>query len=166
MQVSLALEQTTVRHFNLRGWPTELLYVGHCCDILYLSFNYLIDSFLSDRKFKILVEGEFSTRRKIAAGVPEVSFVATLLYSLYINGVPMEPEIHVALLGNDACIYVRENHERRVLCKLQHVLTAVKSLCQRRIIKINEGRNYVERTVVKALRTYKRTYSLFKIRPF
>jgi hypothetical protein len=51
----------------------------------------------------------------------------------------MAPETHLALLADDTCIYATEKHERCVLCKLQRGLTAVKSLCERQNIKINEG---------------------------
>jgi hypothetical protein len=42
----------------------------------------LIASFLADRKFKVLVESEFPTQRKIEAGVPQGSVLAPVLYSL------------------------------------------------------------------------------------
>jgi hypothetical protein len=44
----------------------------------------LIAPFFTDRIFKVLVESEFSTPRKIAAGISEGSVVAPVLYSLYI----------------------------------------------------------------------------------
>jgi hypothetical protein len=40
------------------------------------SFIKAIASFLTDRKFEVLVEGEFSTPRKITAGVPQGSVLA------------------------------------------------------------------------------------------
>jgi hypothetical protein len=43
----------------------------------------LIDSFLTDRKFKVLVEGKFCTPRKLAAGVPQGSVLAQILQSIY-----------------------------------------------------------------------------------
>jgi hypothetical protein len=43
----------------------------------------LIASFFNDRKFKVLAEGQFSTEReKIAAGVPQGSILAPVLYSV------------------------------------------------------------------------------------
>jgi hypothetical protein len=42
----------------------------------------LFSSFLTDRKFEVLIEGEFSTRRKITSGVPQNSVLASVLYSI------------------------------------------------------------------------------------
>jgi hypothetical protein len=93
------------------------------CGLLYklseLEFStYLIKllaSFLTDRKIKVFIEGDFSTPRKIVASVSQGSVLAPTLYSLYINDAPAAPAIHLALFPDDTCIYVTENHERRVL---------------------------------------------------
>jgi hypothetical protein len=45
----------------------------------------LISSFLSQRKFRVSVEGELSTPRYMQAGVPQGSVVSPTLYNLYIN---------------------------------------------------------------------------------
>jgi hypothetical protein len=52
---------------------------------------------------------------------------------------PAALETRRALFADDTrtCIYVVEEHERRVLCKLQRGLTAVNSRCERWNIKIN-----------------------------
>jgi hypothetical protein len=100
----------------------------------------LIASFLTDRKFKFLVEGEFSTPRKITAGVYQGSLLTKILYSLYINDAPAAAGTHHALFADDTCIYATKKHERHVLCKSQHGLTAVKSWCECWNIKITEGK--------------------------
>jgi hypothetical protein len=153
----------------------------------------LIGSFLTDRKLKFFVEGEFSTPRKLAAGVLQSSVLAPILYSLYINDDPAAPEIHLALFAEDTSIYATEKHERRVLCKLKRGLTAVNLLCERwnlhlivpdgvlqldrrDIIFVNNitylgvtfdrrmaWRPHIERAVAKALLTYVRTYFYSKV---
>jgi hypothetical protein len=52
-----------------------------------------IAPFLNDRKFKVLVEGQFSTPRKIATRVPQVSVLVPVLYSLYTNDAPQQLEL-------------------------------------------------------------------------
>jgi hypothetical protein len=167
----------------------------------------LIASFLTKIKFKVLIEGKFSTPRNIAARVPQGSVLAPISYSLYINDAPATPGTHLALFEDDTCSYATEKHQCRVLCKLQRGLTAANSWCERWNVKINEGKTeaiyfsrrlrvpedmlqlngwdiipfvnnvtylgitfdrrmtwrlHIERTLTKALRTYLRTYSLFK----
>jgi hypothetical protein len=76
------------------------------------------------RKIKVLVEDEFSMPRNIAA--PQGSVLAPVLYSLYINDAPVAPGIDLVLFADDTRLHATEKHERRVLCKLQLGLTAVK----------------------------------------
>jgi hypothetical protein len=78
----------------------------------------LIASFLTDR-FKLLVEGEFSAPRKIAAGGPQGSILARVFYILNINDASVAPGAHLAVFVYNTCMYVTEKHERRVLCKRQ-----------------------------------------------
>jgi hypothetical protein len=105
-----------------------------------ISLIKLIASFLTNRTFKASVEGELSSPRKVAAGVPQGYVLAPILYSLYINDAPAAPGIHLALFADDICAYATEKHERRVLNKLQRGLTAVGSWFQRWNIRINEGK--------------------------
>jgi hypothetical protein len=87
-----------------------------------------------------LVEVEFSTPRNIAAGVPQGSRLAPILYTLHAKDAPAAPGTHLALFVDYTCIYATEKNERHVLCKLQRGLTTVNSFCERWNIKINEGK--------------------------
>jgi hypothetical protein len=82
---------------------------------------------LTNRKFKVSVEGELPSPRKIAAGVPQLSILAPVLYTLYINDSPATPKIHLSLVADDTCIYATEKHESRVLNNLKRGLTVVGS---------------------------------------
>jgi hypothetical protein len=106
----------------------------------YTNLIKLTASFLTARKFKVLVEGEFSTPKEIWAGVPQGSVLAPILNILYINDASAAPGTYLSLFADDTCIYATENHESRVLCKLQRGLTVVKSRCERWNIKVNEGK--------------------------
>jgi hypothetical protein len=88
-------------------------------------FIKLTASSLTNRIFEVLVEGKFSTPRKIAAGVIQGSVLSLILCILYANDVPTA----LALFMDDTCSYATEI-ERCVLCELQRGLTAVKSWCE------------------------------------
>jgi hypothetical protein len=90
----------------------------------------LIASFISNRTFKILVEGEFLLQE---IGVPQGCVLAPILYILYINDAPAAPGSRLVLLADDTCtrIYTTGKHEGCVLCKLQRGLSAVKSWYER-----------------------------------
>jgi hypothetical protein len=62
----------------------------------------LIGSFLSQRKFRVTVEGEMSTPRYMQAGVPQGSVLSPTLYNLYTN------DTHLALFADDICLYATE----------------------------------------------------------
>jgi hypothetical protein len=49
-----------------------------------MSLTMLINSFLSQRKFRVSVEDEISMPEDIQAGVPQGSVVSPTLYSVYI----------------------------------------------------------------------------------
>jgi hypothetical protein len=49
-----------------------------------ISLIKLISSFLSQRKFRVSVEGEMSMSRNIQAGVPQGCVLSPTLYSIYI----------------------------------------------------------------------------------
>jgi hypothetical protein len=61
--------------------------------ILSTSLVKLVRSFLTNRNFKVFVEGEISTPKNIAARVPQGSVLTPTLYSLFINDVPLHLEL-------------------------------------------------------------------------
>jgi hypothetical protein len=127
-----------LKAFNKRGHSGLLYKLSKLA--FSTSLNKLV-AYLTNRKFKVLVKGEFSTPRNIVAEMPQSFVLAPTLYSLFINDAPLVPGIHLALFADYTCIYATEKHERRVLCKLQRGLTTVKSCCERWNIKINEGKS-------------------------
>jgi hypothetical protein len=101
----------------------------------------LINSLLSHRKFRDMVEGELSTTpppRNIQSGVPQGSVLSPILYNLYINDKPQTLGVYLALFADDTCLYSTDREEFYVLRKLQCGLTAMESWCERWNIKINE----------------------------
>jgi len=79
----------------------------------------LIIWFLSNRKCRVIAEGELSTPRDIQAGVLQGSVLAPTLHSLYINDIPQTPGVYLALFADNTCIYTTDRTGGHVLRKLQ-----------------------------------------------
>jgi len=94
----------------------------------------LISSFLCDRKYRVLVEGEMSMPQEIQEGFCP----ATILYNLYTNDALETPGVHLALFADDTCICPTDYKECYVLRKLQHSCTSMESWCEHLNIQINE----------------------------
>jgi hypothetical protein len=67
-----------------------------------------ITSFRTNRKFKVLVHGKFSTPQETATGVPQGSVLAPILYNPYINDAPAASRTHFAPFADNTCIYTTE----------------------------------------------------------
>jgi hypothetical protein len=115
-------------------WHPGLLY-----KLIKLNFSVttvkLIGSFLSNRKFKVSVEGEMSKPREIQAGVPQSSVLSPILYNLYINDAPQTTGTQLGLFADDTCIYAPERKEGFTIRKLQRGLIAMEEWCERWNIK-------------------------------
>jgi hypothetical protein len=96
----------------------------------------LISWFLSNRKFRVMVEGELSTPRYKQAGAPT-------LYSLYINDAPQTPGVYLSPFADNTCIYTTDHKEGYVLDKLQRGLISMESWCERWNIRISEDETRV-----------------------
>jgi hypothetical protein len=125
-----------------RTWHSGLLY--KLSEIQFsTSVIKLIDSFLTDRKFKFSLEGEFSVPRKIMASLPQGSVLAPVLYSLYINDAP-RGTWNSSCFVRERTLYLR-GRETSALCSLQTATGhhySVKSWCERCNTKTNEGEIY------------------------
>jgi hypothetical protein len=84
-------------------WHIGLLY--KLSELTFLtSLITLINSFLSQRKFRVSIEDELSSPRNIQAGVPQGSVLSPTLYSLFINDTPQTPGVYLGLFADDTCI--------------------------------------------------------------
>ena len=66
----------------------------------------LIDSFLSDRFQRVLLNGQTSKWSQIKAGVPQGSVLGPLLFLVYINDLPEGLTSNVKLFADDTSIFL------------------------------------------------------------
>jgi len=83
------------------------------CHKKVLPSSSIIQSFLSNRTFKIKISDVTSTLRTIKAGVPQGSCLSPLLYSHYINNLPAIPFVSTSQFADDTMFYssncIKEN---------------------------------------------------------
>jgi hypothetical protein len=92
-----------------------------------ISLIKLISSFLSQKEFRVSIEGELSTPRDILAWVPQGSVLFPTLCGLYINETSQTPGVYLGLFADDTCIYGTDYKEGYVLRKLQRGISAVET---------------------------------------
>jgi hypothetical protein len=75
----------------------------------------LIASILTKKKIKDPIEDEFSSPRKVAAGVPQGSDLASVVYSLYINNAPRHLEFTL-LCSRTMPVYTQQRNMSVAYC--------------------------------------------------
>ena len=85
-------------------WHDGLLYKLRCMGI-YGVYLGLIDSFLSDRFQRVLLNGQTSKWSQIKAGVQQGSVLGPLLFLVYINDLPEGQTSNVKLFAEDTSIF-------------------------------------------------------------
>jgi hypothetical protein len=104
-------------------WHSGLLYKLYKLEFS-TSLIKLIGSFLSQRKFRVSVEGVMSKPREMQTGEPQGSVLSPTLFSMYINDTPQTHGIHLALFADDTCLYATDRKEG-FFRKLQHGLSSM-----------------------------------------
>jgi hypothetical protein len=103
-------------------WHSGLLYKLSKLEIS-TSLIQLIGSFLSQREFRVSVEGEMSTPRVMYAGVPQGSVLFPTLFNTYIIDGTQTYGVHLDLFADDTCLYATDCKESFVVRKLQRSLS-------------------------------------------
>ena len=85
-------------------WHDGLLYKLRCMGI-WGEYLGLINSFLSDRFQRVLLNGQTSKWSQIKAGVPQGSVLGPLLFLIYINDLPERLTSNVKFFADDTSIF-------------------------------------------------------------
>jgi hypothetical protein len=86
-------------------WHKGLLYKLERAGIKGKILNW-IESYLTNRKQQVVINGQISTETTISAGVPQGSVLGPLLFILYINDITEDIDTEIRLYADDTCIYI------------------------------------------------------------
>ena len=83
---------------------------------------------------------EFSTLKKIPAGVPQGSILGPVLFIIFNNDIPMNRNTKVALFADDTCIYATSWLKRNALSYLKEHAAELAEYFEDNKTKINEDK--------------------------
>ena len=82
-------------------WHHDLIYKSHCIGNLAI----LLSSFLTNRKQRVVLNGQFSQWKNIKAGVPQGSILGSSLFLIYISDLSDNPKTQVKLFADDVSLF-------------------------------------------------------------
>ena len=109
--------------------------------LLPVQYSRILESYISERYFRIKQEDTYSDLRKIQAGVPQGSVLGPVLYLLYNRDLPTFERNTVATFADDTAIMAIGNNNTESSEKLQAAITKVQSWTRKWRIKLNEAKS-------------------------
>ena len=94
----------------------------------------LLNSYLSNRKFKVKINQTYSSVREIKASVPQGSLVGPILFLFYVKDFPNWPEdINASLnqYADDVAIIQRSSNQNMAIEKLNKKIHDIENWCTR-----------------------------------
>ena len=80
--------------------------------------------YLSNRKFKVLFEGKYSSERNIGSGVPQGAILSPLFFNIMMSDLPIENKIKSAEYADDICFYCVSDNTEEIELSLQAQLVS------------------------------------------
>lgn len=119
-----------------RVWHQGLIY--KMSKMLPQNYCQLLESYLSDRKFRISHEGAYTGFYSIQAGVPQGSVLGPFLYLLYTADIPTSNNTFIGAFADDTVIMATNESQQNAVENLQHAIDKVSSWTSDWKIKLNE----------------------------
>ena len=89
-----------------RVWHADLLQKLKSYGISGQAFG-LISSFLSNRRLRVVLDGNYSQEYPVNAGVPQGSILCPTLFLPYINDLPDDVICNIAIYADDTTLYCK-----------------------------------------------------------
>lgn len=100
----------------------------------------IIQSFLTDRKFMVKVNGIHSSTKNVLAGAPQGSSLSPTLYSIYINDYRCINRCDIAYYADDTALYSATKTTNKAIKNVQHGLQSIEKFMMKWKIQINAAK--------------------------
>jgi hypothetical protein len=104
-------------------------------------FYEILESYIDDRYFRVKLENEYSSLRKINAGVPQGSVLGPVLYLLYTADIPKPSGTTIATFADDTAILSTDKEAVNSKRKLQRATDEISNWTKLWRIKLNETKS-------------------------
>lgn len=118
----------------------------------------VIQSFLEDRRFHVMIEGKLSSERIITAGVPQGSCLSPTLYACYTDDIPVREDVHLALYADDIALYTSSISPKHATIKLQRNLDELPAWLSKWKLTVNVGKT--QALMIKRSRQHTKSYPM------
>lgn len=100
----------------------------------------VVQSFLSNRSFRVVVDGALSAPRPVRAGVPQGSCLSPACYSRYADDIPTTPQSTLALYADDAAYITTSLNGKHAALKMQRALDLLPDWLAKWRLSVNVGK--------------------------
>jgi hypothetical protein len=122
-----------------RVWHSGLLHKARCMGIEGRLFDWLCD-YLTDRKIRVVINGQKSEWLDTTAGVPQGSILGPLLFLIFVNDVTANIESDIHLFADDTSLMeIIENHNESY-AKLNRDLNRLSLWAEKWMITFNAAK--------------------------
>lgn len=97
----------------------------------------ILQDYLTNRNFRVFLQGVYSIQCNIKAGVPQGSILGPVLYSVFTSDIPPLQEGELSLFADDSAIQVRGRITNAITKKMQRCLDSFLEYTNTWKIKIN-----------------------------
>lgn len=104
-------------------------------------YSKLLESYITERYFRVKHEEEYSTIRKIEAGVPQGSVLGPTLYILFTRDIPTPPDTKIATFADDTVVLVTGKSISETTNKLQIATDCILHWTKKWRIQLNESKS-------------------------
>ena len=103
----------------------------------------LLSSYLSDRSFRVKLNGHLSTERPLDAGVPQGSLLSPLLFNIYCSDLPspIDRNTHLAQYADDTAILSSSANELLAIIRVQNQACLLETWCRDWRVAINPSKS-------------------------